>query len=63
MPQKAWSAKRERQYARFKVELELMEPQEYDYKATFNPTIPVAQPKHEYGWVSPYHFGINEGPS
>ena len=20
------------------------------------------EPKHEYGWVSPYHFGINQGP-
>ncbi len=42
--------------------MQLMEPQEYGYKATFNPTFPVAQTKHEYGWVSPYHFGINEGP-
>ena len=42
--------------------MQLMEPQEYGYKASFNPTFPVAQPKHEYGWVSPYHFGLNEGP-
>ena len=42
--------------------MQLMEAQEYGYKATFNPTFPVAQPKHEYGWVSPYHFGLNEGP-
>ena len=42
--------------------MQLMEAQEYGYKASFNPTFPVAQPKHEYGWVSPYHFGINEGP-
>jgi hypothetical protein len=34
---------------------------QYGYKATFNPTFPV-QPKHEHGWVSPYHFGINQGP-
>jgi hypothetical protein len=20
------------------------------------------QPKNEHGWVSPYHFGINQGP-
>ena len=42
--------------------MQLMEAQEYGYKATFNPTLPVAQPKHECGWVSPYHFGVNEGP-
>jgi hypothetical protein len=35
--------------------------EEYGYKATFNPTFP-ANPKFEYGWVSPYHFGINQGP-
>ena len=34
---------------------------QYGYKATFNPTFPV-QPNHEHGWVSPYHFGINQGP-
>ena len=33
----------------------------YGYKASFNPTFP-AQPKREYGWVSSYHFGINQGP-
>jgi hypothetical protein len=31
------------------------------YKATFNPTFPVKS-KHEHVWVSPYHFGINQGP-
>ncbi len=41
--------------------MQLKEAQQYGYKATFNPTFPV-QPKHEYGWVSPYHFGINQGP-
>ena len=41
--------------------MQLKEAQQYGYKATFNPTYPV-QPKHEYGWVSPYHFGINQGP-
>jgi hypothetical protein len=41
--------------------MHLKEAQQYGYKATFNPTYPV-QPKHEYGWVSPYHFGINQGP-
>jgi len=33
----------------------------YGYRASFNPTFP-AQPDHEYGWVSPYHFGFNQGP-
>ena len=33
----------------------------YGFKATFNPTFPDAGgPPH--GWVSPWHFGINEGP-
>lgn len=41
--------------------MQLKVAQEYGYKASFNPTFP-AQPKHEYGWVSPYHFGINQGP-
>ena len=41
--------------------MQLKEAGQYGYKATFNPTFPV-EPKHEYGWVSPYHFGINQGP-
>jgi len=41
--------------------MRLKEAQQYGYKATFNPTFPV-QPRREYGWVSPYHFGINQGP-
>jgi hypothetical protein len=32
----------------------------YGFKATFNPTFPVRGFPH--GWVSPWHFGINEGP-
>ena len=32
----------------------------YGFKATFNPTFPV--PGIPNGWVSPWHFGINEGP-
>jgi len=32
----------------------------YGFKATFNPTFPV--PGLANGWVSPWHFGINEGP-
>jgi hypothetical protein len=41
--------------------MQLKEAGQYGYKATFNPTFPV-QPKHEHGWVSSYHFGINQGP-
>jgi len=41
--------------------MHLKEAQQYGYKATFNPTFPV-QPKHEHGWVSPHHFGLNQGP-
>ena len=41
--------------------MRLKETQQYGYKATFNPTFPV-QPKRELGWVSPYHFGNNQGP-
>lgn len=32
----------------------------YGYKATINQTFPEAN--NEHGWVSPYHFGINQGP-
>jgi len=31
------------------------------YKASFNPTFPV-RPNLEHGWVSPYNFGLNQGP-
>lgn len=41
--------------------MNLREAQTYGYKATFNPTFPV-EPYHEFGWVSPYHFGLNQGP-
>ena len=33
----------------------------YGFKATFNPTHP-AKSANPYGWVSPWHFGINQGP-
>jgi hypothetical protein len=32
----------------------------YGFKATFNPTFPVEGSPH--GWVSPWHFGIDQGP-
>ena len=41
--------------------MNLEAPRAYGYKASFNPTFP-AQPKHEHGWVSPYNFGLNQGP-
>jgi hypothetical protein len=33
----------------------------YGFKATFNPTYP-SKSSNPYGWVSPWHFGINQGP-
>ena len=41
--------------------IRLKEAHRYGYSASFNPTYP-SQPAHEYGWASPYHFGINQGP-
>ncbi len=41
--------------------LRLREKHPYGFKAAFNPTFPVkGNPRH--GWVSRWHFGINEGP-
>jgi hypothetical protein len=34
---------------------------QYGFKATFNPTFPDPEGSPN-GWVSPWHFGINEGP-
>lgn len=33
----------------------------YDFKATYNPTRPVKS-NDPYGWVSPWHYGLNQGP-
>ncbi len=41
--------------------MKLAAAQDYGYKASFNPTFPV-QPQREYGWVSQYNFGLNQGP-
>ena len=41
--------------------LRLHEVHRYGYKATFNPTFPDGGGS-PLGWVSPWHFGINEGP-
>jgi hypothetical protein len=34
----------------------------YGFKASFNPSVPTDH-EHAFGWVSPFHFGINEGPT
>jgi hypothetical protein len=41
------------------IELGVVHP--YGLEATFNPTFPDHQGR-ECGWVSPWHFGINQGP-
>ena len=42
--------------------LQLHTGNRYGFKASFNATYP-ADRHHAVGWVSPYHFGINEGPT
>jgi hypothetical protein len=42
--------------------LRLHEANPYGFKASFNPTFQII-PARKSGWVSPYHFGINEGPT
>ncbi len=37
-------------------------PNPYGFKASFNPAFD-PRPDDGVGWVSPYHFGINEGPT
>lgn len=41
--------------------LRLHELHPYGFRASFNPTF-VVDPPRRAGWVSPHHFGINEGP-
>jgi hypothetical protein len=41
--------------------LHLEEPHAYGFKATFNATYPVPS-GNEYGWVSSWNFGLNQGP-
>ena len=33
----------------------------YGFPATFNPTYPETS-ANEHGWVSPWNFGLNQGP-
>jgi hypothetical protein len=42
--------------------LQLDESNRDGFKASFNPTFPAGADK-PFGWVSPCHFGINEGPT
>jgi hypothetical protein len=41
------------------VKLQHTDP--YGFKATFNPTYP-ADAGNPYGWISPWNFGLNQGP-
>ena len=42
--------------------LDLHEVNTYGFKASFNPTYPCTA-RRKCGWTSPYHFGVNEGPT
>ena len=42
-------------------ELKLHDVNPYGFRATINPTY-ATKPGHASGWVSPWHFGINQGP-
>jgi hypothetical protein len=42
-------------------DVKLTQSNRYGFKASFNPSYPAAGSPH--GWVSPWHFGINEGPT
>ena len=42
------------------IQLHVANP--YGFKASFNPSWP-GDRRHPFGWVSPFHFGINEGPT
>ena len=43
-------------------DLKLTTSNRYGFRASFNPTYPAA-PGNPHGWVSPWHFGLNEGPT
>jgi hypothetical protein len=45
----------------FTDQVKLEQPDSYGFKATFNPTFPVAS-DNDVGWVSPWNFGLNQGP-
>lgn len=41
--------------------VKLKESNPYGFKANFNPTYRANTP-NQYGWISPYHCGLNQGP-
>lgn len=43
-------------------DIKLSEFNRYGFKASFNPTFPAVDGS-AHGWVSPWHFGLNEGPT
>jgi len=43
-------------------QLPMCETDPYGFKASFSPVIK-GDPPSDIGWVSPYHYGINEGPT
>jgi hypothetical protein len=45
----------------YRDHLDLCAANPYGFKSTFNPTYPECS-HNPYGWISPYHYGINEGP-
>lgn len=45
----------------FVHELQLKASNSYGFKATFNATYPAEAANH-FGWMSRWHFGINQGP-
>lgn len=45
----------------FIEEIRLKDRQAYGFEASFNATFP-EKTKNPFGWVSPYIFGLNEGP-
>ena len=42
-------------------EAKLAKQNPYGFTASFNPTFPEKIP-HRHGWVSPWHYGLNQGP-
>ena len=45
----------------YRDKLDLSAGHAYGFKATFNPTFP-ERGRNKWGWVSPHHYGINQGP-
>jgi hypothetical protein len=42
-------------------QVKLTDSNPYGFKATFNPTYP-ERSGNPFGWISPWHYGLNEGP-